>query len=149
MSRKIFTEKELIAIRANPNVEKASERSIKYTTAFQEKAYSESIEGKPIMEIFRDSGFDVTVLGIYRINGFKTKLMKKAERESGFKDLRRGNYRRPAKTGNETTEQRIKRLEHELAYTRQEVEFLKKIQAANMEAQKRWESKHRQRKDSK
>ena len=41
-------------------------------------------------------------------------------------------------------EQRIRQLEHELAYTRQEVEFLKKLQVANMEAQKQWESKHRQ-----
>ena len=100
------------------------------------------------MEIFRDSEFDVTVLGIYRIHGFKAELAKKAERESGFEDLRRENYRRPAKTGKETPEQRITRREHELAYTRQEVEFLKKIQTANMEAQKRWESKHRQRKNT-
>ena len=40
--------------------------------------------------------------------------------------------------------ERIEQLEHELAYTRQEVEFLKKLQAANMEAQKKWESRHRQ-----
>ena len=39
---------------------------------------------------------------------------------------------------------RDRQLENELAYTRQEVEFLKKLQAANMEAQKQWESKHRQ-----
>ena len=38
----------------------------------------------------------------------------------------------------------IKQLEHELAYTRQEVEFLKKLRMADMEAQKEWESKHRQ-----
>lgn len=148
MSRKIFTEKDLTAISSNPNVEKATERSIKYTNAFQEKAYSESLEGKPIMEIFRDSGFDVTVLGIYRIHGFKAKLMRKAEREGGFEDLRRGNYRRGAKTGKETTEKRIKRLEHELTIAQQELEFLKKIQAANMESQKRWESKQRHRKNT-
>lgn len=39
--------------------------------------------------------------------------------------------------------ERIEQLEHELAYTRQEVEFLKKIQNAGMEEQKVWESKHR------
>ena len=41
-------------------------------------------------------------------------------------------------------EQRLRQLENELAYTRQEVEFLKKLQAANMEAQRQWESKHQQ-----
>ena len=39
-------------------------------------------------------------------------------------------------------ETRIKQLEHELAYTRQEVEFLKKLQMADMEARRQWESKH-------
>ena len=33
-------------------------------------------------------------------------------------------------------------LEHELAYTRQEVEFLKKLQLADMEARKQWKSRH-------
>ena len=41
-------------------------------------------------------------------------------------------------------EEKICRLEHELAYVKQEVEFLKKLQMANMEAKKSWESKHRQ-----
>lgn len=35
-----------------------------------------------------------------------------------------------------TVEQRINRLENELAYTRQEVEFLKKLRAADMEARR-------------
>ena len=69
---------------------------------------------------------------------------KKAKQESGFSDRRSENYRRPPKTGEETVEQRIRQLENELAYTRQEVEFLKKLQAAILEALKQWESKHRQ-----
>ena len=52
------------------------------------------------------------------------------------------------KAAKETKEQtltaRIKQLEHELAYTRQEVEFLKKIHTADLEARKLWESKQRQ-----
>ena len=97
-----------------------------------------------MLDIFRDAGFDVNVLGMYRIRGFKDKLMYKAASEDGFKDHRQGNYLRPPKTGEETVEQRVKQLENELAYTRQEVEFLIKLQAANMEAQKQWESRHRQ-----
>ena len=63
----------------------------------------------------------------------------------GFADLRTGNQHKPAK---ETTEHtlgaRVEQLEHELAYTRQEVEFLKKIHVADLEARKLWESKQRQ-----
>lgn len=44
---------------------------------------------------------------------------------SGFTDKRSSNYRRPPKNDKITVETRLKQLEHELAYTRQEVEFLK------------------------
>lgn len=40
-------------------------------------------------------------------------------------------------------EARVRWLTHQLEYTRQEVEFLKKLQMANTEARKEWESKHR------
>jgi len=63
-------------------------------------------------------------------------------RDTGFADNRQNNYRRPSKTGDESIDTRIKQLEHELAYTRQEVEFLKKLQMADMEARRQWESKH-------
>lgn len=96
------------------------------------------------METMRQYGIDPEILGASRVEGFSYTLNKKAKQESGFSDRRSENYRRPPKTGEETVEQRIRQLENELAYTRQEVEFLKKLQAANMEAQKQWESKHRQ-----
>ena len=54
------------------------------------------------------------------------------------------NQRKRAKpTKEQTLAARVKDLEHELAYTRQEVEFLKKIHLADLEARKSWESKHR------
>ena len=84
------------------------------------------------------------ILGESRISGLSHTLNKEAKRSEGFSDLRSENYRRPPKTGEETLEQRLKLLENELAYTRQEVEFLKKIQAADTEARKEWESRHRQ-----
>ena len=98
----------------------------------------------PVAETMRQCGIDSEVLGASRVEGFAYTLNKKAKQESGFSDGRSENYRRPPKTGEETVEQRIHQLENELAYTRQEVEFLKKLQAANMEAQRQWGSKHRQ-----
>ena len=144
MSKNPFTDEQLAAIRANPNVEKASPISVKFTEAFKERAYRELNDGKPVLDVFRDAGFDTNALGMYRMRGFKDKLMYRATKGEGFKDRRKDNYRRSLRTGSETVEQRVKQLENELAYTRQEVEFLKKIQTANMEAQKQWESRHRQ-----
>ncbi|MCO5386050.1 MAG: hypothetical protein NHB14_10075 [Desulfosporosinus sp.] len=46
-----------------------------------------------------------------------------------------------------TSEEKLARLEHELAYTRQELEFVKII-LADREAQREWESKHHRVKSS-
>ena len=65
--------------------------------------------------------------------------------DPGNQDYRKCNSRKPAKqTREQTLAARVEQLEHELAYTRQEVEFLKKIRMADLEAQRQWESKHRQ-----
>ena len=47
------------------------------------------------------------------------------------------------KSGERTLTQRVEELEHELAYAQQEVEFLKKIHTADLEARKQWEYKQR------
>ena len=78
MSKTPLTENQLAEIRANPNVEKASPISIKFTVEFKKRAYSELIDGKPLLDVFRDAGFDVNALGMYRMRGFKDKLMYKA-----------------------------------------------------------------------
>lgn len=142
MSNIPLSEEELLTIIKNPNVERASPLSVKFTASFKQKAYEERLAGKAPIQIFTEAGFDVKVLGYARIRGFFDHLKKK--QADGFTDRRKNNYHRPPRTGKETADDRIKQLENELAYTRQEVEFLKKIQLANLEAQKEWESKHRQ-----
>ena len=47
------------------------------------------------------------------------------------------------KTSRGPVREALRQLEHELTYTRQEVEFLKKTQMADMETRRQWESKHR------
>ena len=70
-------------------------------------------------------------------------LLKRRAREGkGFSDNRSENGRQEKEKAALSQEDRIRELEHELAYTRQEVEFLKKIQEANTEARKAWELKH-------
>ena len=132
MSKKTHTnplsKQEIEKLRKNPYVASVTTNTVRF----------------PVMETMRQCGIDPEILGASRVEGFSYTLNKKAKQESGFSDRRSENYRRPPKTGEETVEQRIRQLENELAYTRQEVEFLKKLQAANMEAQKQWESKHRQ-----
>ena len=139
-----LSKREVEALRGNPYIASATTKTVRFTEEFKRMAYEGKQQGITISETMRRCGIDPEVLGSSRIEGFSYTLNRKARQEEGFSDGRSGNYRRPAKTGEETVEQRLKELENELAYTRQEVEFLKKLQAANMEAQRQWESRHRQ-----
>jgi transposase-like protein len=147
MSKKTHTNplsrREIEKLRTNPNIVSVTANTVRFTEAFKKLAYEEKQRGIPVSETMRRCGIDPEMLGPSRVEGFSYTLNKKAKQENGFSDGRSENYRRPPKTGEETVEQRIRQLENELAYTRQEVEFLKKLQAANMEAQRQWESRHR------
>ena len=131
-------------MRKNPYIASVTANTVRFTEAFKELAYEKKCQGIPVAETMRQCGIDPEILGASRVEGFSYTLNKKAKQENGFSDGRSENYRRLPKTGEETVEERLRQLENELAYTRQEVEFLKKLQAANMEAQRQWESKHRQ-----
>jgi hypothetical protein len=107
-------------------------------------AYQELTSGKTLRVVLIESGIRPEILGDTRIWTIADRLRKQSEREEGFEDKRELNSRKPRKKEDQTMAERIEQLEHELAYTKQEVEFLKKLQTANMEAQKKWESRHRQ-----
>lgn len=148
MSKKTHTnplsKREIEELRKSPHIVSVSANTVRFTEEFKKLAYEAKTRGISVAETMRRNGIDPYILGNSRVEGFSYTLNKKAKRESGFSDGRSENYRRPPKTGEETVDQRIRQLENELAYTRQEVEFLKKLQAANTEAQKQWESRHRQ-----
>ena len=139
-----LSKREIEELRRSPHIVSVSANTVRFTEEFKELAYEAKTLGISVAETMRRNGIDPDILGQSRVEGFSYTLNKKAKQESGFADGRSENYRRPPKTGEETVDQRLRQLENELAYTRQEVEFLKKLQAANMEAQKQWESKHRQ-----
>ena len=148
MSKKTHTNplsrQEIERLRKNPYIASVTANTVRFTEAFKELAYEKKCQGIPVSETMRQCGIEPEILGASRVEGFSYTLNKKAKQENGFSDGRSENYRRAPKTGEETVEERIRQLENELAYTRQEVEFLKKLQAANMEAQRQWESKRRQ-----
>lgn len=144
MAGKRFSKEEIKALKRSPYVAKASPIQVSFTTEFKQMAYQELTEGKTMRTILEESGINPEILGERRIWSMTFRMRQEAEREEGFEDQRRKNKRKPRKQKEEQTlAERIEQLEHELAYTKQEVEFLKKIRAAELEAQKTWESKKR------
>jgi len=137
-----FTKEQMEQLRTNHYVKSVSPSTVRFTEEFKKYYYYKHNSGVSSRQIFLECGIDPDILGQSRIDGFRYTVNKHAKRDEGFCDNRQSNYRRPSKSGDETVETRIRQLEHELAYTRQEVEFLKKLQMADMEARRQWESRH-------
>ncbi|MBQ4451303.1 MAG: hypothetical protein IKZ43_10740 [Acidaminococcaceae bacterium] len=143
MSNKLFSQEEVEILRNNPNVAGVTSRLIYFTPEFKQKAYDELIGGAKLRDILLRSGIDPSVLGEIRIRGLQQKLEKQAARPEGFQNLKQSGQK-PVTSKEKSLEKQVRELQHQLAYTQQEVEFLKKIRMADLEAQKQWESKHRQ-----
>ena len=149
MSRKLLSEAEIASLKSHPGVEKVTERVVIFTPEFKRKVHSRMTGGEDIFDILETEGIDVSALGKPRIYGTREKLQKYASRAEGFEKRVRCDRRQPEasdatqSTADSDIQSRLKRLEHELAYARQEIEFIKKIQMADTEARRTWESKHR------
>lgn len=140
--KNVFTEAQVEQLRTNPNVLSISRSTIKFTPEFKQRFYTYRQNGIDAREIFKGCGISPEILGYSRIDGFCYSMNKQGKQEWRFTDRRQDDEHQPSRDALSSTEKRLRQLEHELAYTRQEVEFLKKLQMANTEARKSWELKH-------
>lgn len=135
MSKRIFNEEQIVALRNNNNVSNCSSKSISYSSKFKVEAVKQHSEGIGSREIFRIAGFDIKVIGknkpkqclvrwnrIYRLKG-----------EDGLKTEARGRGGGRFKTKGLSEKDKIERLEAEVAYLKAENDFLAKLRAKRAE----------------
>ncbi|NLD93180.1 MAG: hypothetical protein GX639_10990 [Fibrobacter sp.] len=138
-----LTKEQLEELQKSPHVLAVNEKTISYSARFKEHVYSEHMAGKSYETILTEAGIDPDILGAKRLNSLRTMVQAEGKRGAGFTDK---NSRLPRGTLSskliKTDGDKIARLEQELAYTRQELEFLKKIYLADMEAQKACDTRH-------
>ena len=137
-----FTDEQMDHLRENHYVKSISRSTIRFTEEFKRYFCQKRKEGVSSQQIFLECGLDPEMLGESRIAGFRYTIKKYSMREEGFADNRQSNHKCNTPSDDQSVDVRIRQLEHELAYTRQEVEFLKKLQMADMEARRQWESRH-------
>ncbi len=137
MSKRIFNKEQINELLKNKNVAKCSEKSITYSKNFKKtavKLYNE--QGMTSNKIFRQAGLNPKIIGkgspkdclkrwrkIYQTKGFE-----------GFTESRgksKGEGR--PKKKNITNENKIKKLEAEVAYLKAENDFLAKLRAKRTE----------------
>jgi hypothetical protein len=147
--RRSLSREQIEELQKSPHILFVSEKTISYSAKFKEHVHREYQAGKSYETILSEAGIDPDILGVKRINSLRNMVREEGKREAGFTDK---NSRLPPRTLSarvaKTNSGKIARLEHELAYTRLELEFLKKIYLADMEAQKACDTKRHRKSNS-
>jgi hypothetical protein len=147
--RRSLSQEQIEELKKSPHILFVSEKTISYSAKFKEHVYHEYQAGKSYETILSEAGIDPDLLGTRRLNSLRTMVQAEGKREAGFTDK---NSRLPPRTLSarvaKTNTGKIARLEHELAYAKQELEYLKKIYLADREAQKACDTKHRRKSNS-
>lgn len=130
MNRNTFTKREIQILKSNPYTYKVTESQIFYTKEFKEEFWRRYQEGETPRKIVEELGYDPDMLGTARLSGLQMNIKKQALRPGGFtegkgrkKSLKSGMYSVDYSPSDET----MVKMQHEIMYLRQEVEFLKKI----------------------
>jgi len=137
MSKRIFNQEQIETLLQNPNVTGCSERSISYRKDFKILALGKYREGLPPSEIFRQAQFDIGMIGSKTPKGCLRRWKKvfKDKGEAGLKIDGRGQSKaggRPKSFANLTDKEKLKRLEAEVVYLKEENRFLAKLRKESL-----------------
>jgi len=127
MSKITFSEKEIKILSKNKYVKKVSSKSISYSALFKEKFIEEYYKGKSPQTIFKEYGFDISLIGIKRVEQCASRWKKIYEANGlwAFQDHKK-HSRRP-KNRNLTDTEKIEILEAKIKFLEVQNEFLKKL----------------------
>lgn len=127
---KEYTAKQIKQLEKNPYVFKATKHRLYYTAKFKEDFWVSYQAGNTPRKILTDFGFDINIFGQKQIDLLVQHIKKQALAGNGFTEGENRQRRVPMKATLEeelSSSQSIERMQNELLYLRQEVEFLKKI----------------------
>jgi len=97
MSKKIFTDEEVILLSKNIYVKNVSVKGITYTDEFKRIFITENLNGELPRQVFEKHGFDINIIGIERVSS-SGKRWRSAFRRNGvaeLQDTRKFNTGRP------------------------------------------------------
>ena len=127
MSKSKFTPEQQELLRANPFTHRVTSCQISFTKEFKEEFWRRYTEKRMApADIMTSLGYSPEILGITRISGIQKHIRDEFRANRCFSHGRKicleGLEPLPPQT-----EPSVERLQHELLYLRQEIEFLKKI----------------------
>ena len=137
MSKRIFTKEQIETLLQNENVAGCSERSISYRKDFKVSAIKKYQEGLAVSEIFKQAKFDINIIGRKAPKECLRRWLKvfKQKGGKGLKVDGRTTSKsggRPKNLANLTDQEKIKKLQAEVAYLREENRFLAKLRKKSL-----------------
>ena len=137
---KEYTPKQIKELEKNPYVYRVTKHKLYYTAKFKKDFWISYQAGNAPRKILSDFGFDLEIFGQKQIDSLVQHIKKQALSGNGFSEGENRTKRVPIKETNEeelSSPQSIERMQNELLYLRQEVEFLKKIIIADNSGKKK------------
>ena len=131
---KEYTPKQIKKLEANPYTLKVTKNKLYFTIKFKEDFWINYQAGNAPRKILSDLGYDLEYFGQKQIDSIVQRNKKEALSGNGFREGENRERRIPMKATNReelSSPQSIERMQNELLYLRQEVEFLKKIIMTN------------------
>ena len=127
---KEYTPKQIKKLEANPYTLKVTKNKLYFTIKFKEDFWINYQAGNAPRKILSDLGYDLEYFGQKQIDSIVQRIKKEALSGNGFREGENRERRIPMKATNReelSSPQSIERMQNELLYLRQEIEFLKKI----------------------
>lgn len=142
---KEYTPKQIKKLEANPYTLKVTKNKLYFTIKFKEDFWINYQAGNAPRKILSDLGYDLEYFGQKQIDSIVQRIKKEALSGNGFREGENRERRIPMKATNReelSSPQSIERMQNELLYLRQEVEFLKKIIMTNNSKKRESSWKH-------
>lgn len=131
---KEYTPKQVKELKSNPYTLKVTKNKLYFTIKFKEDFWISYQAGNAPRKIFTDFGYNLEYFGQKQIDSIVQRIKKEALSGNGFTEGENHQKRIAIKATKEeelVTPQSVERMQNELLYLRQEVEFLKKIIVAD------------------
>ncbi|MFN8604875.1 MAG: IS3 family transposase [Romboutsia timonensis] len=137
MSKKLFTEQEIIILKQNKYIKKVSSKGITYTDEFKKIFINESINGKLPRIIFEECGFNIDIIGMQRVKSSASRWRTAFKNGGAIKltDTRKYNTGRPIEK-DLSIEEKYKKLEAKMKLLQAENELPKKVRYDRKESVK-------------
>lgn len=125
-----FTEEQIRKLKKNPYTFKVTTKRLFFTAKFKEDFWIRYQAGNAPRKIMADLGYDLSMFTQKQIDNYVQRIKREALSGNGFTEGQNRETRMPIKETEEqelSSPQSIERMQNELLYLRQEVEYLKKI----------------------